>query len=65
LPQSFAPNTIPGVNRVPVIGFMRNYVNNGQVNYYILRQNCNVEIPGLDSISTWDYKNGGYAFVVK
>ena len=65
LPQSFAPNTIPGVNRVPVIGFMRNYVNNGQVNYHILRQNCNVEIPGLDSISTWDYKNRGYAFVVK
>jgi hypothetical protein len=65
LPQSFAPNTTPGVNRVPVIGFMRNYVNNGQTNYHILRQHCYVEIPGLDSISIWDYKNGGYTFVVK
>jgi hypothetical protein len=30
LPQSFAPNTTPGVNGVPVIGSLRNYVKNGQ-----------------------------------
>ena len=64
LPQEFAPNS-SGVIRNPVIGIMRNYVNMGQTNYHILKQNCLVESPSIDSVSVWIYKNNMYTFVVK
>jgi hypothetical protein len=65
LPTSFTTNNTPGVNRRPVIGFMRNYVNNGQNNYQLLKQNCLIEESNIDSISVWQYKNRIYTFVVK
>jgi hypothetical protein len=64
LPQEFAPS-LPSVTKEPVIGDMRNQINNGQTNYHILKQNCLVETPGLAAISTWIYKNSMYTFVVK
>jgi hypothetical protein len=64
LPQEFAPS-LPSVTKEPVIGNMRNQINNGQTNYHILKQNCLVETPGLAAISTWLYKNSMYTFVVK
>lgn len=64
LPQEFSPN-LPGIIKEPVIGVMRNYVNNGQTNYNLLKQNCLVETPGITSTSTWLYKNSTYTFVVK
>jgi hypothetical protein len=64
LPQEFAPS-LPSVTKEPVIGNMRNQINNGQTNYHILKQHCSVETPGLAAISTWLYKNSMYTFVVK
>jgi hypothetical protein len=64
LPQEFAPS-LPSLTKEPVIGDMRNQINNGQTNYHILRQNCLVETPGLAAIDTWIYKNSMYTFVVK
>ena len=64
LPQEFAPS-MSGITYDPVIGDMRNQINNGQTNYHILKQNCSVEPPGLAAISTWIYKNSMYTFVVK
>ena len=64
LPQEFAPST-SGITYDPVIGDMRNQINNGQTNYHILKQHCSVEPPGLAAISTWIYKNRMYTFVVK
>jgi hypothetical protein len=64
LPQEFAPSS-PSLTKEPVIGDMRNQINNGQTNYHILKQNCLVETPGLAAISTWLYKNSMYTFVVK
>ena len=64
LPQEFAPSS-PSLTKEPVIGDMRNQINNGQTNYHILKQNCLVETPGLAAISTWIYKNSMYTFVVK
>ena len=64
LPQEFAPS-LPSLTKEPVIGDMRNQINNGQTNYHILRQNCLVETPGLAAIDTWLYKNSMYTFVVK
>ena len=64
LPQEFAPSS-PSLTKEPVIGNMRNQINNGQTNYHILKQNCLVETPGLAAISTWLYKNSMYTFVVK
>jgi hypothetical protein len=64
LPQEFAPS-MSGITYDPVIGNMRNQINNGQTNYHILKQNCLVETPGLAAISTWLYKNSMYTFVVK
>jgi hypothetical protein len=64
LPQEFAPS-MSGITYDPVIGDMRNQINNGQTNYHILKQNCLVETPGLAAISTWLYKNSMYTFVVK
>jgi hypothetical protein len=64
LPQEFAPS-MSGITYNPVIGDMRNQINNGQTNYHILKQNCLVETPGLAAISTWLYKNSTYTFVVK
>ena len=64
LPQEFAPST-SGITYDPVIGDMRNQINNGQTNYHILKQHCSVEPPGLAAIDTWLYKNSMYTFVVK
>ena len=64
LPQEFAPS-MSGITYDPVIGNMRNQVNNGQTNYHILKQHCSVEPPGLAAIDTWLYKNSIYTFVVK
>ena len=64
LPQEFAPS-MSGITYDPVIGNMRNQVNNGQTNYHILKQHCSVEPPGLAAIDTWLYKNSMYTFVVK
>ena len=64
LPQEFAPS-MSGITYDPVIGNMRNQINNGQTNYHILKQHCSVEPPGLAAISTWLYKNSMYTFVVK
>jgi hypothetical protein len=64
LPQEFAPST-SGITYDPVIGDMRNQINNGQTNYHILKQHCSVEPPGLAAIDTWLYKNRMYTFVVK
>ena len=64
LPQEFAPST-SGITYDPVIGDMRNQINNGQTNYHILKQHCSVEPPGLAAIDTWLYKNSIYTFVVK
>jgi hypothetical protein len=64
LPQEFAPS-MSGITYDPVIGDMRNQINNGQTNYHILKQHCSVEPPGLAAIDTWLYKNSMYTFVVK
>jgi len=64
LPQEFAPS-LPSVTKEPVIGDMRNQINNGQTNYHILKQNCLVETPGMASIDIWLKKNSMYTFVVK
>jgi hypothetical protein len=64
LPQEFAPSS-PSVTKEPVIGEMRNQINNGQTNYHILKQNCLVETPGMASIGIWLNKNSMYTFVVK
>jgi len=64
LPQEFAPS-MSGITYDPVIGDMRNQINNGQTNYHILKQHCSVEPPGLAAIDTWLYKNRMYTFVVK
>ena len=64
LSQEFAPS-MSGITYDPVIGDMRNQINNGQTNYHILKQNCLVETPGLAAIDTWIYKNRMYTFVVK
>jgi hypothetical protein len=64
LPQEFAPS-MSGITYDPVIGDMRNQINNGQTNYHILKQHCSVEPPGLAAIDTWLYKNSIYTFVVK
>jgi hypothetical protein len=64
LPQEFAPST-SGITYDPVIGDMRNQINNGQTNYHILKQNCLVETPGMASIDIWLKKNSMYTFVVK
>ena len=64
LPQEFAPSS-PSVTKEPVIGEMRNQINNGQTNYHILKQNCLVETPGMASIDIWLKKNSMYTFVVK
>ena len=64
LPQEFAPSS-PTVTKFPVIGNMRNQVNNGQTNYHILRQHCLVEAPEIDANSNWLNKNSMYTFVVK
>ncbi len=64
LPQEFAPS-VSGITYDPVIGDMRNQINNGQTNYHILKQHCSVEPPGLAAIDTWLYKNSIYTFVVK
>ena len=64
LPQEFAPS-MSGITYDPVIGDMRNQINNGQTNYHIFKHNCLVETPGLAAISTWLYKNSTYTFVVK
>jgi len=64
LPQEFAPSS-PSVTKEPVIGEMRNQINNGQTNYHILKQNCLVETPGMAAIDTWIGKNSMYTFVVK
>ena len=65
LPQEFAPSS-SSVTRIPVIGNMRNLVNNGQTNYHILRQNCLVEGPEITGeIDIWLSKNSIYTFVVK
>jgi hypothetical protein len=64
LPQEFAPS-LPSLTKEPVIGDMRNQINNGQTNYHILKQNCLVETPGMASIDIWLKKNSMYTFVVK
>jgi hypothetical protein len=64
LPQEFAPSSA-SVTKEPVIGDMRNQVNNGQTNYHILRQNCLVEGPEVGANSIWLSKNSMYTFVVK
>ena len=64
LPQEFAPS-VSGITYDPVIGSMRNQINNGQTNYHILKQNCLVETPGMASIDIWLNKNSMYTFVVK
>ena len=64
LSQEFAPST-SGITYDPVIGDMRNQINNGQTNYHIFKHNCLVETPGLAAIDTWLYKNSTYTFVVK
>jgi hypothetical protein len=64
LPQEFAPS-MSGITYDPVIGNMRNQINNGQTNYHILKHNCLVETPGLAAIDIWIYKNRMYTFVVK
>jgi len=64
LPQEFAPS-VSGITYDPVIGSMRNQINNGQTNYHILKQNCLVETPGMAAIDTWIAKNSMYTFVVK
>ena len=64
LPQNFAPS-LPSLTKEPVIGDMRNQINNGQTNYHILKQHCSVEPPGLAAIDIWLYKNSTYTFVVK
>ena len=64
LPQEFAPS-LPSLTKEPVIGDMRNQINNGQTNYHILKQNCLVETPGMASIDIWLNKNSMYTFVVK
>ena len=64
LPQEFAPS-MSGLTKEPVIGDMRNQINNGQTNYHIFKQNCLVETPGMAAINTWIAKNSMYTFVVK
>ena len=65
LPQEFAPST-SGITYDPVIGDMRNQINNGQTNYHILKQHCKVEGPEIvGETNIWQYKNSMYTFVVK
>jgi hypothetical protein len=65
LPQEFAPS-LPSLTKEPVIGDMRNQINNGQTNYHILKQHCKVEGPEVvGETNIWLYKNSTYTFVVK
>jgi hypothetical protein len=65
LPQEFAPSS-PSLTKEPVIGNMRNQINNGQTNYHILKQHCKVEGPEVvGETNIWIYKNSMYTFVVK
>jgi len=65
LPQNFAPS-LPSLTKEPVIGDMRNQINNGQTNYHILKQHCKVEGPEVvGETNIWLYKNSTYTFVVK
>jgi hypothetical protein len=65
LPQEFAPSS-PSLTKEPVIGNMRNQINNGQTNYHILKQHCKVEGPEVvGETNIWLYKNSTYTFVVK
>jgi hypothetical protein len=65
LPQEFAPSS-PSLTKEPVIGNMRNQINNGQTNYHILKQHCKVEGPEVvGETNIWMYKNSTYTFVVK
>jgi len=65
LPQEFAPS-MSGITYDPVIGDMRNQINNGQTNYHILKQHCKVEGPEVvGETNIWLYKNSTYTFVVK